>query len=79
MIGVNNRNLRDFSVDLHNAARLRELVPADCLFVAESGVRTPADAAAMKSVGADAILMGEALMRASDKKAVLETMREATV
>jgi len=78
MIGVNNRNLRNFSVDLGNAARLRKRIPADCLFVAESGVRTPADAAAMKSVGADAILMGEALMRASDKKAALDAMREAT-
>ncbi len=77
MIGVNNRNLRDFSVDLGNAARLREHIPAGCLFVAESGVRTPADAAAMKSIGADAILMGEALMRAADKKAALNALREA--
>lgn len=78
MIGVNNRNLKDFSVDLGNAARLRACIPADRLYVAESGVRTPADAAAMRAVGADAILMGEALMRAVDKAAALAAMREAT-
>ena len=78
MIGVNNRNLKDFSVDLGNAARLRERIPADRLYVAESGVKTPADAAAMQQIGADAILMGEALMRAEDKAAALAAMREAT-
>ena len=78
MIGVNNRNLKDFSVDLGNAGRLRERIPADRLYVAESGVKTPADAAAMHAVGADAILMGEALMRAPDKAAALAAMREAT-
>lgn len=78
MIGVNNRNLKDFSVDLGNAARLRDCIPADRLYVAESGVKAPADAAAMKAIGADAILMGEALMRAEDKSAALAAMREAT-
>ena len=78
MIGVNNRNLRDFSVDLGNAARLRELIPPKCLYVTESGVKTPENAAAMKAIGADAILMGEALMRAPDKGAALGAMREAT-
>ena len=77
MIGVNNRNLKDFSVDLGNAARLREHIPAGCLYVAESGVQSPADAAAMKAIGADAVLMGEVLMRAADKKAALAAMREA--
>ena len=77
MIGVNNRNLKDFSVDLGNAARLRDLIPVDRLYVAESGVMSLSDAAAMKSVGADAILMGEVLMRAADKGAMLAAMREA--
>ena len=77
MIGVNNRNLKDFSVDLGNAARLRERIPAGILSVAESGVKTPADAAAMRSIGADAVLMGEALMRAEDKAATLAAMRAA--
>ena len=77
MIGVNNRNLKDFSVDLSNAARLRERIPADRLYVAESGVKSPADAAAMKAVGADAVLIGETLMRAADKKAALAELRRA--
>ena len=77
MIGVNNRNLKDFSVDLTNAARLRACIPPDCLYVSESGVRTPQDAAAMRSVGADAILVGEALVRAGDKAAMLAALREA--
>ena len=78
MIGVNNRNLKDFSVDFTNAARLRERIPSDRLYVAESGVSCPADAAALKAVGADAVLMGEILMRAADKGAMLSAMREAT-
>lgn len=77
MIGVNNRNLHDFSVDLGNAARLRALIPPGRLYVAESGVKTPEDAAAMKSIGADAILIGETLMRAPDKAACLASLREA--
>lgn len=77
MIGVNNRNLRDFSVDLGNAGRLRDLIPDDVLFVAESGVRKAEDAASLRSAGADAILVGEALMRAEDKGAFLRAMREA--
>ncbi len=77
MIGVNNRNLKDFTVDFSNAARLREKIPSDRLYVAESGVKTPEDAAALKSIGADAILLGEALMRAADKSAMLARLREA--
>ena len=77
MIGVNNRNLKDFSVDFGNAARLRERIPADRLYVAESGVKGPEDAAALKNAGADAILMGEVLMRAADRKAMLAAMKEA--
>lgn len=77
MIGVNNRNLKDFSVDLGNASRLRSLIPSDRLFVAESGVQTPEDAAALRKVGADAILVGEAMMRAEDKRAFLTAMRSA--
>ena len=77
MIGVNNRNLKDFSVDLGNARKLRDLIPADRIYVAESGVKTPKDAAAMKAVGADAIIIGETMMRASDKSAMLSALREA--
>ena len=77
IIGVNNRNLKDFSVDFSNAARLRDQIPADCLYVAESGVSKPEDAATLRSIGADAVLMGEVLMRAPDKAALLTAMREA--
>ena len=77
MIGVNNRDLKDFSVDLGNAARLRDRVPPSALYVAESGVKSPADVAAMRSIGADAVLMGEVLMRAADRKAMLSALREA--
>lgn len=77
IIGVNNRNLKDFSVDFTNAARLRELIPAECVYVAESGVTSAEDVAALRHIGADAVLMGEVLMRAADKSAMLSAMREA--
>ena len=64
IIGVNNRNLRDFSVDMENSRRLREQIPAEVLFVSESGVRTAVDAAALRKIGADAVLVGETMMRA---------------
>lgn len=79
IIGVNNRNLKDFSVDFSNAARLRELVPPECVYVAESGVSSPGDVAALKKAGADAVLMGEVLMRAADKGAMLDAMRKAVL
>ena len=75
IIGVNNRNLKDFSVDFSNAARLRDRIPPECSYVAESGVRTPEDAAALRKIGADAALIGEALMRA----AMLSALREAAL
>lgn len=75
MIGVNNRNLRDFTVDTENSARLRYLVPADILFVCESGISDAADVEKMRALGADAVLIGEALMRAADKKAKLAELR----
>ena len=59
LIGVNNRNLKDFTVDLGNAARLREGAPDGTVFVAESGVSAPADAAALRKTGADAVLAAE--------------------
>ena len=77
IIGVNNRNLKDFSVDLDNAARLRDQIPPGVLYVAESGVRRPEDISAVRSMGADGVLIGEALMRAKDKGAMLAAFREA--
>ena len=77
IIGVNNRNLRDFSVDMENSRRLREQIPAEVLFVSESGVRTAADAAALREIGADAVLVGETMMRATDKRGMLAELRGA--
>jgi indole-3-glycerol phosphate synthase len=75
IIGVNNRNLKDFSVDTENSARLRRLIPNDVLFVSESGVKTAEDVAKLREIGADAVLIGETLMRAPDKKAKLDELR----
>lgn len=75
IIGVNNRNLKNFSVDFSNAARLRELIPPEKIYVSESGVKTPADVATLKKIGADAVLIGETLMRAADKKSKLDELR----
>lgn len=75
IIGVNNRNLKDFSVDTGNSRKLRALVPRNVLFVAESGIRTAQDVEILRESGADAVLVGEALMRAPDKKAMLSGLR----
>lgn len=75
IIGVNNRNLKDFSVDTDNSRRLRELIPRDVLFVSESGVRSAEDIQILREIGADAVLIGETLMRAADKKATIEKLR----
>lgn len=75
IIGVNNRNLKDFSVDTDNSRRLRELIPPNVLFISESGVQTAEDVAALCEIGADAVLIGETLMRAADKKAKLTELR----
>lgn len=75
IIGVNNRNLKDFSVDFDNAARLRDRIPAGCVYVAESGVKTPADVERLQQIGADAALVGETLMRANDPAEMLRFLR----
>jgi len=71
VVGVNHRDLATFVVDTSLTERLRPLVPARCVYVAESGIRTPADVALMGAHGADAVLVGEALMRAPDPGAAL--------
>jgi len=75
IIGVNNRNLKDFTVDIHNSLRLRELAPENVIFVAESGIRTAEDVEALRTHGIHAVLIGEQLMRAKDKKAELAKLR----
>ena len=75
IIGVNNRNLKDFSVDTSNSERLRKIIPSDTVFVSESGVKTAEDVAKLREIGADAVLIGETLMRAVDKKAKLDELK----
>ena len=68
IIGVNNRNLKDFSVDARNAIGLRQLIPKDKVFVSESGIQTADDIRLLRQAKVDAVLVGETLMRAPDKK-----------
>ena len=74
VIGVNNRNLKDFTVDITNSTRLRGLAPKDTLFVAESGIKTPEDIRTLKEANVNGVLIGETLMRSPDKRAMLETL-----
>lgn len=75
IIGVNNRNLKDFTVDINNSARLRRLVPENVIFVAESGIKTYRDIDALRSFGVNAVLIGETLMRSDNKKKALDMLR----
>lgn len=77
IIGVNNRNLKDFSVQSENAVKLREFVPKDRIFVAESGIKTAADIKILKNAGADAVLIGETLMRAKNRAEVFRALKGA--
>ena len=74
IIGVNNRNLKTFEVDVENSRRLRALAPQDVIFVSESGIRTAGDIRALYENGTDAVLIGETLMRAEDKRAMLNEL-----
>jgi len=75
IIGVNNRNLKDFSVDLNNSLELRQLVPDSILFVAESGIRSAADIELLRKAKVNAVLIGEALMRSPDKPKMVAELR----
>lgn len=75
VVGVNNRNLKDFSVDISTSVRLRQMVPPEILFVAESGISSAADTALLRDNGVHAVLVGEQLMRARDKRAALAQLR----
>lgn len=74
IVGVNNRDLRTFQVDMANSIRLRERAPADVVFVSESGIRTADDIRQLYTNRVDAVLIGETLMRSADKKAALEML-----
>ena len=75
IIGVNNRNLKDFSIDMDNAKKLRALVPPEIIFVSESGVKSADDIKKIRELGADAVLIGEILMRASNKKSKIAELK----
>ena len=75
IVGVNNRDLKTFTVDCNNSVRLRKMVPDDRLFVSESGIRTAEDIAVLRQNGTDAVLIGETLMRSPDKAAALRELR----
>lgn len=75
VIGVNNRNLKTFDVDIENSKRLRQLAPESVIFVSESGIKTPEDIDALRKNGTDAVLIGEALMRSSRKAEALARLR----
>ena len=74
VIGVNNRNLKDFTVDISNSTRLRSLAPENALFVAESGIKTAEDIQVLKDAGVNGVLIGETLMRSPDKAAMLAAL-----
>ncbi len=76
IIGVNNRNLKDFSVDISHSARLRQLAGEETVFVSESGIRGPEDMKALCENGTDAVLIGEMLMRSPDRQAALKTLMQ---
>ncbi len=76
IIGVNNRNLKDFSVNLGNAAELKQHIPGDVIFVAESGITTPEDGIGLIKGGADTLLIGEALMRSNNKASFIGSIKD---
>lgn len=75
IIGVNNRNLKDFSVDVNNSTRYREMIPADTVFISESGIKTHYDIEVLLKNKTNAVLIGETLMRADDKTAALKELK----
>lgn len=75
LIGVNNRNLKDFTVDINNCVNLRKLVPSDVTFVAESGIKSAKDIDVLRRANVNAVLIGETLMRAENKTEMLAQLK----
>jgi indole-3-glycerol phosphate synthase len=75
IVGVNNRNLNDFTVDIENSISLRRCVSGDVVFVSESGIKTPEDVHRLKENDVDAVLIGETLMKCDDKKAMISELK----
>lgn len=74
IVGVNNRDLKTFQVDMQNSIRLRNLASREVLFVSESGIKGPEEISILREHQVDAVLIGETLMRSTDKKAELERL-----
>ena len=75
IIGVNNRNLNDFTVDIENSINLRRCVSSDVIFISESGIKTKEDVTRLKENNVDAVLIGETLMKSDDKKAMISELK----
>jgi indole-3-glycerol phosphate synthase len=75
IIGVNNRNLKTFEIDMTLSERLKKMVPDDKLFISESGITSPEDIAKLRKIGANAVLIGETIMRSPDKKSEISRLR----
>lgn len=75
LIGVNNRDLKTFTVDINNSLRLRNMVPKDKLFIAESGIKNAKDIQRLREAGVNGVLIGETLMRSNDKKKMLDELK----
>lgn len=75
IIGVNNRNLADFTVDIDNSISLRRCVSDNILFVSESGIKTTEDVTRLKENNVDAVLIGETLMKSNDKKSLIAELK----
>ena len=76
IIGVNNRNLKDFSVDIENSINLRRCVSGDVVFISESGIKSKEDITRLKENNVDAVLIGETLMKSDDKKSMISELKD---
>ena len=79
IVGVNNRNLKDFSVDMETSIRLRHMVPEGVLYISESGIAAPEDVRLLYRNGTDAVLVGEMLMRSHDKAGLIAKMKQSDI
>ena len=75
IVGVNNRNLNDFTVDIENSINLRRCVSGDVVFISESGIKTKEDVTRLKENNVDAVLIGETLMKSDDKKSMISELK----
>jgi indole-3-glycerol phosphate synthase len=74
LVGVNNRDLKTFEVDLNHTVRLAAKIPDECIIIGESGIRTPEDIEHLRSAGVDAVLVGESLMASADIGAAVDAL-----